>query len=202
MKVESGIGNGKWAAVDKHNRLETQSESASIEHTISKRDAEAYSALFDASLTDSDGSGKVVCAVLKNTSTTKDLVLSHMTFQVISPAGGTSLPDTGNFFCILKGREFSSGGTAVTPVNLHLGAGNVAAVDAYDNNPTMSGSAVEVDRIYPKEDGQLVDVSAFRNGSLIMNPGQTIELAMLNDHTSGTVVVTTQFFLEDIDLEN
>lgn len=197
MKIESGVGNGKWAAVDKHNRLETQTESASIEHTISKRDEYSFQLIGTATL----ASGTVVPLIIKNTSTTKDLTVSHINWQIIDPAGGTTLPNANNYLSLSKGRKFSSGGAAKTPVNLHIGSGTDADAEAYDTNPTMSGTVAEFDRWYPKDEGDHYTLTAYETGPLIINPGQTIEFSYVGDHSSGTVFVSVGFFQEDINLE-
>lgn len=198
MKIESGIGNGKWVAVDKHNRLETQSESASIEHTISKRDEYSFQIFGTASLTN----GTVIPMIVKNTSTTKDLTVSHINWQIVDPAGGNTLPHSANYLSLSKGRSFSSGGAVKTPTNVHIGSGTQAAVEAYDTNPTMTGTAEEFDRWYPKDEGDHYTFTAYETGPLILNPGQTIEFSFVGDQSSGTVIVSLGFFQEDIDLEN
>jgi hypothetical protein len=197
MKIESGKGNGKWAAVDKNNRLEVQSETASLEHTISKRDEEAYHVWGSATC----ANGGVVVLAIKNTSTTKDMIINHIDWQIMDPTGGTALPNASNYMQLCIGRSRSSGGTEKTPVNLHIGSGKVADAEVYDTNPTMSGTASEFDRWFPKEEGAKYSFHAYEGGAFILDPNQWFEMKYTGDHTSGTIYAMVGFTMEDLELE-
>lgn len=198
MKIESGAGNAKEAAVDKHLRLEVQSESASIEHTISKRDGQAYQINGTATVANTT----VVIGHVKNTSSTRAMIINHINWQVLDISGGSAIPNANNFLCIQHGRSFSTGGSAITPVNLKVGSGNAADVIAYDSNPTLTGTATQIDRWYPKASGDHMEFEAYQTGTMIVDPGKEIEFSYVSDHLGGTVFVSLGFTMEDIDLRN
>jgi len=192
MKIESGIGNGKWAGVDGNNRLEVRAESFPYQQVISFDEGQAYEVFGTAPI----ASGTNVVLHIKNTSLTRNCVILFVDFQVIDPAGGTALPNASNYFCIATSRTRSSGGGAVTPTNLKVGSGNVAEVEVFDTNPTLTGGSTQVNRWYPKAEGDRLEFKT--DGALMLEPGQTLECSYISDHTSGTVYTEIEFVMEKI----
>lgn len=189
--IRSGVGNSYLAEVDEDNRLQVYSKSASSQHVVSEDSQEAFQVIGTATL----ASGTVVGLHIKNTSSTKRIVLSYIRHQIIDHAGGTALPNASCYFRIALGRTWSSGGSTATPVNVYSGSGTTVSATIYQGAPTLAGTALEIDRWYTKAEA---DMNTFnKDGALIIPPNQTIELAYVGDHTSGTLYCRASFYLED-----
>ncbi len=91
-------------------------------------------------------------------------------------------------------RTRASGGSEVTPVNLNQATGNAANVTAYAGNPTLEGTALEIDRWYTKSEG---DMHVFnKEGSVILQPNRTIEFSYVGDQTSGKFYARLSFLMK------
>jgi hypothetical protein len=191
MKIESGIGNGRWAAVDKGNRLSVASESFPYQHIISKDEEQAYEVSGTATL----ASGTVIGLHIKNTSSSRNMVVTYIRHQIVDPAGGTALPNASCYYTINSSGSYTSGGSTVTAVNVSVGSGNVAEVEAYDSNPTIA-VGTEIDRWYTKAEADMNSYN--KEGALIIQPGQSIYVAYVGDHTSGVFYNIVEFLMEDI----
>lgn len=177
--IEDGTGSGRKVAVTSEFQLKTQAETQQLQHHISRNTGQVYQTV---------GRETAIAAAtqtilhLKNTSTTKNMVITFMRMQLVGEAGGTAVPDPATYFQIGFGRTYSSGGTAVTPVNVNTNSGNVAAITAYDNSPVMAGTFTEIDAWYP--DGSAMQIFN-KQGSVILGFNDTIEVRLVTDHTSG-----------------
>lgn len=193
MLIEDGTGGGYKSKVTQQNELKTAGESRSIQHEASKVDEQAYQVIGTATLS----SGTVVPMHLKNTSATKKMVITYIRHQVIDQSGGTAIPNASNYFSVRFGRTYSSGGTEVTPVNVNRGSGNAADATTYNDDPTLAGTATEIDRWYTKAEA---DMNIFvKEGSVIIKPNNTIELAYVGDQSSGTIYARLSFIMVEDD---
>ena len=189
--IRDGTGNGFLASVNSNNQLEVQSESEEIQHTISFNNGQAYQAFCTTPLSN----GTVICQHITNNDPNRNLVVTFVRHQIIGASGGTSFPNVGNYFRISFGTTYSSGGTESTPVNVNNGSGNLANVTVYGGNPTVTGTPVEIDRWYTKSDG---DMNTFnKEGSVILQPGQSLEFAYVGDQTSGTMYSRVSFLMKE-----
>jgi len=187
-QIKDGTGKGYLARVDSDNRLRTYAKSASIQHVVSEHEEEAYQVIGIATLS----AGTVVALHIKNISS-GNMVVTYLRHQVVGATGGTSFPNTSNYFTIGLGRTYSSGGSLVTPVNVFGGSGNTAEVTAYQADPTLAGTAQEIDRWYTKSDG---DMNTFnKEGALIIPPNQTMEVSYVGDRTGGTIYTRVSFIM-------
>lgn len=180
MIIEDGQGSGKKAKVDNDNRLVVAARSQVIQHYISHESEQAYQTLNIVSFT----AGTTVGQHIKNISAEKDMIITYIHHQILNPSEtlpSNADPETGEFFRIAFNRTYSSGGVELTPVNIFNGSGNVAEVIAYSGNPTLSGLALEIDRWYTQAD---TDMNVFnKEGSIIIKPGQAIELSYVSKGT-------------------
>ena len=190
LQIEDGGGTGRLVKVDDEGQLKVVSESQSLQHHVSKNEGNAYQVIGD--FTAINNSTHTILH-LKNTDTTKQLVITYMRMQVLDQAGGTAFPAAASRFELGFGRTYSSGGTAVTPVNVNATSGNVASVTAYDNNPTMAGSFTEIDRYYPTAEGDAVTYN--KEGSIILGLNDTFEIRIVSDHTSGVAYARITFLM-------
>ena len=186
--IKDGTGTAFLARVDSDHRLRTYAKSASIQHVVSEHEEGAYQVIGIATLS----AGTVVALHIKNISS-GNMVVTYLRHQVVGATGGTSFPNTSNYFTIGLGRTYSSGGSAATPVNVFGGSGNTAEVTAYQADPTLAGTALEIDRWYTKADG---DMNTFnKEGALIIPPNQTMEVSYIGDRTGGTIYTRISFIM-------
>lgn len=189
-QIEDGAGSGNRAAVTSNNRLLTQAHTSSFQHAIAHHDEGSYQVVG----TVTASSGTLNLLHIKNIATdNKLLVATYIRAQVIG-SGGATLPDTGNYFSVSFGEVYASGGTEVTPVNMTSGSAKTATVTAYGNDPTLTGTAVEFDRFYPKQNAEMVVWN--KEGALIVPPGETITLKYIGDQSSGTIFARISFVMD------
>ena len=190
MIIEDGTGSGMSAKVNSDNRLYTYAKAASIQHVISEMNQDAYQVIGLANLT----AGTVIVMHLTNNDSAKNAVVTYIRHQVINAAGGTAFPNEDNYFSVSLGRTYASGGDAATPVNVFSGSGNTPKVTVYQSDPTLAGTANEIDRWYTKADG---DMNTFnKEGALIIPPNKTLEISYVGDHTSGLLYARLSFVME------
>lgn len=192
VQLLDGSGKGNRAKIDVDKRLWVDSRSAALQHEISYIDEEAFQVIGTATL----ASGTVVPLHITNDNQDKEVVITYIRHQIVDQASGTAFPNASCYFAIRYGTDYSSGGTTATPVNMHIGSSKVAGVTCYQTNPTLSGTAVEIDRWYTKAEG---DMNTFnKEGALILKPGQSLDLAYIGDHTSGIVYTRLSFILRKL----
>ena len=189
MKIESGSGNGQWAAVTKDQQIEVLSEAASQQHIISRRNGQAFQIWGTATCVN----GTTVVLHTKNDSE-KEMVLSYIRWQILDPSGGTALPNASNYLQVGFGTTYSSGGTEKTPINVNTGSGKLSSITTYNNDPTTTGSFDVIDRHYPKAEGEMYRFN--KEGAVIIPPGKTLEINYVGDHTSGTIYSRISFYLQ------
>jgi len=178
MILESGIGNGKFAAVDDDNRLLTGAFNIPFTHLIAKDYNKVFSV--EGNATPISGANNVL--QVKNNSTSNVVVVTRILVQAVTVSGGTALPNSSNYFQILTGTAYSSGGIAAPVVNSTSGSAVTSDVVAYDNNPVISGSGNSLGRFYP------VNAAPFElrtEGSILILPQQSLTIGYTGDHTSG-----------------
>jgi len=190
--IRDGKGRGYLAEVDADNKLNVRSIAEAVQHYISNEKQNAYQLIGTTTLS----SGTVVSVHIKNTSSSRNLVVTYVRHQILDNSGGTAFPNTSNYFRIALGRTYSSGGTAITPVNVFQGSATAAEVTAYESNPTLAGTASEIDRWYTKSEG---DMNAFnKEGAVIVPPNGNIELSYVGDQGAGTLYSRISFLMKDI----
>lgn len=193
MLIEDGKGTGIQAKVSHKHRLYVDAKCSSLQHIISEESEGAYQVIGTATA----ANATVVLLHMTNNDPVDNIVFSYARLQNITLAGGTAIPNAANYFSIRLGRTYDSGGAAVVPVNVHGGSSNIADVTAYQTNPALAGTALEIDRWYPTKDGDIEKYA--KEGSVIIPAGQTIEVAYVGDHTSGTLYSRASFYMESED---
>lgn len=192
--IRDGGGHGYLARVNKDLKLHTYAVAAPHQHVVSEEKQDAYQVIGEANLS----TGAVTDTILQitNTSSTKRAVITYIRHQ-LTAAVGLTIPASDAYFQVNLGTAYSSGGTAVTPVNVYSGSGNTAEVTAYEGKPTVTGGS-EIDRWYTKEVG---DMHVFvKEGALIVPPNKGISLAYVHPAiTSGHVYTRVSFMMEDHD---
>jgi len=188
MTIKDGTGSGYEASVNSFHLLAVNSVSRSIQQWISSERGDAYQALGTVSLS----AATLPVIWLQNDDPDRNMVITYIRMQLVGPTGGTSLPVSTNYFRIGLGRTYSSGGSAVTPVNLNTGSGNEASITAYHNGPTLTGTIKEFDRWYPSNS----DMITFnKEGSIVIPQGGSIEVDYIGDHTGGIAYARVSFLM-------
>lgn len=189
--IRDGTGQGYLAKVNKDNQISVKSESESIQHTVSRNKQQAYQVIGTATLKNGTTNALHIC----NDASDKDLIVTYIRHQVIGQSGGTAFPNVSNYFKVSFGESYSTGGTEVTPVNVNKGSGNDADVTVYDNDPTLIGTATEIDRWYSKEEGDMNVLT--KEGAVIIQPGRCMTLSYVGDQTAGTIYTRLSFLMKE-----
>lgn len=193
MIIRDGRGKGYKAGVNKHLQLETAAISQPIQHWISRRQERAFQVIGEATL----AAGTVIALHIRNDATDKFLVVTYIRHQVVGNSGGTAIPNLSNYFRVAFGRTYDTGGSVATPVNVHVGSGVPAEVTAYQGDPTLTGTAVQVDKWYTKAEA---DMNVFvKEGAILLAPGKTLELSYVGDQTAGLLYTRTSFLMWEFD---
>ena len=190
--INDGTGKqGLSAKVDSSFRLLTTTIARSLQNAISLDAQRAYQVIGTVSL----ASGTVIPMHIKNNSDTLNLSITYIRHQIIGATGAGTFPDVNNYFKLSLGRTRVSGGTIVTSINMNRGSNNQSQAIIYNDNPTLTGTAVEIDRWYTKANG---DMNVFnKEGALTLAPGQSMELAYIGDQTTGIVYTRVSYVFEE-----
>ncbi len=190
FQLEDGWGSGVKGRVSTDGQQLVRAESQELQHYYSFHKEQVYQVQGDfASVNNSTHA----VLHLKNDDPDRDMVVSFIRMQLLDYAGGTALPNVATYWDVGFGRTVSSGGAAVTPVNMNRKSGNTASGTFTDNNPTMAGTFVEFDRWYPKEEGQMLVYS--KQGSVVLGLNDTLEIRITSDHTSGVAQARVTFMM-------
>ena len=196
LQILDGQGAGNVAGVTSEGLLRVQAQTNAIQFHHSREHGSAYQVQGDfASVNNSTHA----VLHLKNTSSSKLVVVTYIRCQFLDYAGGTALPNVATYWDFGFNRTVSSGGTAVTPVNMNATSGNAASVTATDNNPTMGGTFLEFDRYYPSSEADQITYN--KEGTLILGQNDTFEIRITSDHTSGVAQARVSFIEYDPALE-
>jgi hypothetical protein len=184
--IEDGKGTGKKARVDGQNRLVVNARSESIQHYTSQEEENAYQILNVIDFTP----GTTVSQHITNNDPVLDMVVTYVRHQIIATTA--TLPSVNEYFRIAFGRTYASGGLEIKPVNVFNGSGNTADVTVYCSNPTVEGTAVEIDRWYTKAVGDMYSFN--KEGSVVIKSGRTIEVSYVTSAT-GTLYTRVSFLM-------
>jgi hypothetical protein len=193
MAVIRDPSTDRAAVVNFEGKLFTISETHSLQHENSWYNENTYQVIGDVTL----ANATTTVLHLKNTDATRNLVISYVRVQAIDPTGGTAPPAAANYFQLGLDETVSSGGTAVTPVNVNAGSGRVADVTATDNGPTMAGTFAELDRWYLDSDGGAQTWN--KEGSIILGLNDTFSVRVVSDNTGGTAYARVTFMMIERD---
>jgi len=190
--LEDGAnGTANKVGVTSGFRLQTAAVCQSEQHHASRNSGQAYQVQGNVALT----AATKVALHIKNTSSTRKLIVTYIRMQVLDPAGGTALPDSGNYMLLNFDQTLTSGGTTVTAVNMNRSSGNSADTTCTDNNPTLGGTAVEFDRWYlTATNSEMMKYN--KEGTLILGQNDTLTIAAVTDQTSGECQVRVSFYME------
>lgn len=193
IQLQDGTGTGNLVKVNGQNQLRTVAETQEMEHYHARE----FSRVFVMPVTYThDGSGVVLH--MKNDSQRRNIVFHQVHMQVVGFTGGTAFPDSGNYLVLEYGPTRSSGGTLLTAANTRRDSGRVSDAVIY-SDPTVSGTGEEIDRWYPKEDGDWIRMK--REEAHIIGFNDTFQIRLVTDHTSGVVQVNVRYSEINLEIE-
>lgn len=168
--------DGTLAGITSDHQLLTRAESHELQHHVAINNAQTYQVIsIDTGIT----ATTQTLMHIKNTSSTKNLVISFIRMEAITNTA--SKPVVGEYFEIGFGRTVGSGGTAATPVNTNTASGNTAEATCTGIGPTMAGTFTLIDRKYHQANG---DETTFnKQGSIIVGQDDTFEVRFLSAGT-------------------
>lgn len=178
------------ATVNSSGQLMVRSESVALQHN----QAHEHEAVYQCIGTATAASGTVTVLHLKNTSSTKDMVVTYMRVSTVDLAGGTAVPSAAVYLQTGFNETVASGGTACTPTNTNVSSGKVSEVTGTQGAPTMAGTFVEMDRKYVESDGQ--ETVYNKEGSWILGLNDTMSIRLVSNHTSGTAYARVSFVMQ------
>jgi hypothetical protein len=185
--LESGNTNSRKAIVDRHGRLFTNTVSSSEQYFASDFLGQAY----QVDGTETPASGTVNVLHLENQHTnSKVFAVTYIRLQTVDMTVGAAA----DYWTLTTGEVWASGGDAVTPTNMNFGSGNTAVGNFYENGPTLSGTAVEFDRLYPVDNTQY---AYNKEGSIVIPPGTALTVKFTSDETSGVLYARVSFLVVD-----
>lgn len=192
-KIQDGTGTGNLAQVNSDNELHVLAVTQSEQHWASLKTSEAYQTWGTATLS----SGTVNVLYLENESLTRDIIITFIRMQVLG-SGGATLPDSGNYFEIVRNTDYTSGGSAADNICVNFGSTSDSDSDAYDSGPTLDTAQAEVlERWYPKDHGDMMSFS--KMGAIVIPSDKSILVRYIGDQTGGIAYARFSYYFDDPD---
>lgn len=188
FKLRDGTGSGNEVEVTEANQLSIVGEQHSLQFHHSFHNAAAYQVVGD--FTTINNTTHTILHI-KNTSTSRVVAVTYVRIQALDLAGGTALPSVNTYFQLGTGTTYASGGTAIIPVNVNFTSGHTADAVVYDNNPTVSGTFIEIDKWFVDIEGNQLIYN--KEGSVILGQNDVFEVRVTSDHTSGVAIARVSF---------
>jgi len=186
--IKDNSGKGYGAQVDVNNRLHTRSISVSQQHAVSDVDEEAYQFISTKAITNSE----VKLLLIKNTSDTKNLVITQVRLETI----GAAASNASALWKMYLGGDYASGGTAATPVNMKVGSAITASGSFYDATASTivtSGSPLEIDRSY--QANTYVEYNG--DGAIVLPKNGVLTISFTGSTVAGTSSARVAFFYDE-----
>lgn len=189
MAVEiKNNADGTTAKVSGDNQLFVVSENHELQHHVAWKKEDVYQVIStDTGITAKDQT----ILHIKNTSSTKNLVISFIRFTDMS---SITTYAAGNYFAMGLDDTVSSGGTTVTPVNTNAQSGRVAEATCTGVDPTMGGTFVEIDRAYTVAGDQL---TYNKQGSIVLGLNDTFSIKFVSTGTGQATARVTFMMIEN-----
>lgn len=190
--ILDGTGRGYRAAVDPANRLKVDAISSTFQHFVAHTESNAYQMIGTATPV----VGTVNIIHIKNVdSNNLELLPMRIRTQLIDLSGGSSLPNVNNYFSFTLEEMHSSGGSTATPINTTAGSTKLSSTIVHINDPTLIGTAKELERCYPSVNGEIDTWET--DGVLIVPPGNSMNVRYVGDHTSGLLYTSVLFVMDE-----
>ena len=186
MKIEDGKGKSGDMSVSASQRGNVSAKTAPRIFYISRDDERAFNAI---TVGGNDYAAGEFCFYLKNTSSTRNLMIQHLEFH----------SEDAVRFIINQVTGTAAGGTAITPSNLKLSSGIPAEATAMGGGAAITGLTVSK-VIGTHRTTALSESEMDYGGALILGPGNAIAVEFDSEAggTSGIVEIDAFFHYEGI----
>lgn len=187
MELKDGTGKGYSAKIDKEHRLHVLSTQEPLQHYISHNDQKAFQVSANVAIDTTEQT----LLLIKNTSDTKDLVITYMRSESVGAAAANVLA----YYNIKVGGDYSSGGDVATPTNMYVGAAVAAEGDFYTGGTAivMSGTPVEIDRSFEANSA----IKYSKEGSLIVPKNSVLSISHKGSTVAGNAYCRVSFYYQD-----
>lgn len=183
--IKGATAQGYSASVNQYGQVLSLGVSFSGQRFASEVLGQAY----QVDGTETPASGTVNVLHIENTDTTgKIYLVTYLKLQTVD----TTVSAAADFWTLTTGEVYASGGDAVTPTNMNFGSGNTAVGNFYENGPTLSGTAVEFDRLYPVDNTPYILDS---EESIIIPQGKALTIKFTSDETTGVLYARASFIV-------
>lgn len=191
--ILDGTGKGNRARVDGDGRLSVNAIATSFQHLVAHTNKNGYQIIATGDIV--DGTTNVIH--IKNIDPNNlDLIPIRIRTQLFDFSGGSSLPNSDNYFSITLEETHDSGGSTAIPINTTAGSTKLSTTLVHINNPTLSGAAKGIERCYPTGNGNIDLWNT--DGVLIIPPGNTMNIRYIGDQTSGSLYASVLFVMNRI----
>ena len=186
--IVDGTGTKYEAKVDSSNRLRTRAITISNQNYASRVNKDAFQVSAFRSITTSD----TPVLYLENATNDKYIVI---TFIRVATAGAAATNENA-YFTINLGGRYSSGGTAIKPVNMFAGLSVSALATAYSAETVpivMAGTPLEIDRQYEANHMEAYN----KEGSIILQNKAAISVNHIGSSVAGAAYARISFYYID-----
>lgn len=188
LTIKDNTGKGYGLKVDSKNRASTKTMSLSQQYVISNEEERAFQVSSEKAIAASE----IKLLLLKNTSDTRDLVVSYIRLETI----GAAASNVNAYWTVYTGGDYASGGTAVTPVNMHVGSAINAEGSFYDATASTivtSGTLNAIDKTWIAND----NITYNKQGSLILPKNSCLTISWTGSTAAGTARARVSFYYND-----
>lgn len=188
LTIKDNTGKGYGLKVDSKNRASTKTMSLSQQYVISNEEQRAYQVSSEKAIAASE----IKLLLLKNTSDTRDLVVSYIRLETI----GAAAANVNAYWTVYTGGDYASGGTAVTPVNMNIGSAINAEGSFYDATASTivtSGTLNAIDKTWVTND----NITYNKQGSLILPKNSCLTISWTGSTAAGTARARVSFYYND-----
>lgn len=184
LNIEDGMGRGNVAGVSKDNRLMVAAKVNNRGYYVSRDEQRLFNAVFS----DASATATNYVAYIKNTSTTRRLVIE---FIRVEGVGGATPP----IWRVVTATGTATGGTAVTAVNMNRGSAISAEATLLADNigGFTAGTPLIASVRHPSNDSKQIDF----DDTLILGQNDAIAIQYFAG-TTAEASVTIRFYYEDI----
>jgi hypothetical protein len=188
ISLKDGSGNSYGLKIDSDARAHTRALALSHQHVVSSADQRAY----QVSSSKAIAASEIKMLLLKNTSDTRELIVSYIRLETI----GAAASNASAYWRIYLGGDYSSGGTATTPTNMFVGSAISAEGTFYDATASTivtSGSPVEIDRTYRANEL----ITYRKEGSIVLPKNGVLTVSWTGSTAAGTANCRVSFYYDE-----
>lgn len=189
MRIDDGQGSGVQAGVTEKFRLKTEASTRSSQSRASIEDGTAFQVITeDVSVSATEEP----ILVIKNNDRINKVIVTYLRVETI----GVDAANSGGYWKMSLGGDYSSGGSSLTPVNVNTDSGIEALnIACYDGTTPIvtSGALNKIDKNW--QANELVVYN--KEGSLVISPGGMLTISYKGSTATGTAIARVSFYTSD-----